>query len=177
MRMILLDILVDPAQRQWVVLAIGLIAVAYLMFRPRFKKKDPLAKPPAFASLSQQRSVERQMQNLLVELSEMARQISAQLDTRSAKLELLIQEADAKIAQLTHLRGAQSDKHQPSEPQRESAVKPTFRLDEPVTVPPDPQHAEVYTLADQGKTARQIADVLNRPSGEIELILALRSNT
>jgi len=38
--------------------------------------------------------VERQMQSLLVELSEMSRQISAQLDTRSAKLELLIKEAD-----------------------------------------------------------------------------------
>ena len=75
MSIILLDIPLDPAQRQWVVLAIGLIAVAYLMFRPRSRKKDPLAKSPAFASLSSQRSVERQMQNLLVELSEMARQI------------------------------------------------------------------------------------------------------
>ena len=39
----------------------------------------------------------------------------------------------------------------------------------------DPQHVDVYSLADQGKSARQIADTLGRPSGEIELILALRS--
>ena len=40
------------------------------------------------------------MESLLVELSEMARQISAQLDTRSQKLEILIREADEKIAAL-----------------------------------------------------------------------------
>ena len=40
------------------------------------------------------------MSNLVVEMSEMARQITAQLDTRAAKLELLIKEADEKIARL-----------------------------------------------------------------------------
>ena len=92
---ILLESLLDPDKRQWIALAIGMIAVTYLMFRPRWRKKDPLEKPPVYSSLSSQRAVERQMQSLLVELSEMARQISAQLDTRSAKLELLIKEGRA----------------------------------------------------------------------------------
>src|SRR5438105_468371 len=100
---ILLDSLFDADKRQWVALAIGMLAVAYLMFRPKFRKRDPLDKPPAFSSLSSQRAVERQMQNLLVELSEMARQISAQLDTRAGKLELLIGQADEKIAELKRL--------------------------------------------------------------------------
>jgi hypothetical protein len=39
----------------------------------------------------------------------------------------------------------------------------------------DPRHAEVYRLADQGQTPQQIAQRLGRPSGEIELILALRA--
>ena len=43
------------------------------------------------------------MQNVLVELSNMARQITSQLNTRAAKLELLLQEADQKIAQLQRL--------------------------------------------------------------------------
>jgi len=150
----------------WIVLAIGMIAVAYLMFRPRFRKRDPLAKPPAFASLSSQRAVERQMQNLLVELSEMARQISAQLDSRAGKLDLLINQADQKIATLLQLAAASSNHSPPAEDQTKSPV------DEP-----DPNHVEVYTLADQGRSARQIAQALGRPSGEIELILALRSTT
>jgi hypothetical protein len=38
----------------------------------------------------------------------------------------------------------------------------------------DPRHALVYALADQGRSFKDIAQELNRPSGEIELILALR---
>jgi hypothetical protein len=108
------------------------------------------------------------MSNLPVELSEMARQITAQLDTRAGKLELLIKEADEKIAALRE------------------ATPPTTALPYamPVEKPPadsepaarvDPAHAEVYTLADQGRSAREIAAQLSRPDGEIELILALRS--
>src|SRR5947208_2306783 len=91
---------------QWFVYALAGITVVYVVFiRPMSKqKKDPLSKGPIF-SPSQQRAVEREMQNLLVELSEMARQITAQLDTRSEKLNLLIQEADAKIAELRRLKG------------------------------------------------------------------------
>jgi hypothetical protein len=38
----------------------------------------------------------------------------------------------------------------------------------------DARHAGVYELADAGMPAGQIAQRLARPSGEIELILALR---
>src|SRR4051794_28405296 len=81
----------------WAAFAIATAAAMYLMVQSRRKKKsDPLEKP-FNVSLSQQRAVEQQMQSLLVELSEMSRQITAQLDTRAAKLELLIKEADEKI--------------------------------------------------------------------------------
>jgi DNA-binding NarL/FixJ family response regulator len=48
-----------------------------------------------------------------------------------------------------------------------------MRLIVPETI--DPRHVEVYRLADQGQSPHQIAQRLNRPSGEIELILALRA--
>ena len=41
-------------------------------------------------------------------------------------------------------------------------------------IPIDPRHQEIYTLADQGRNSREIAQQLNRPTGEIDLILALR---
>src|SRR5689334_11211710 len=106
MGLILLSIIPDD-KRPWVALLVGMAAIAFVMFKPKRRlgfsggaRRDPLEKPSSYGSLAQQRSVERQMQNLLVELSEMSRQISGQLDTRATKLELLIKEADDKLQQL-----------------------------------------------------------------------------
>jgi hypothetical protein len=153
-----------PNARFWFMVAVAGITILYVVIRPILKKKDPLAKAPKFASLSQQRSVERQMQNILVELSEMARQISAQLDTRAAKLELLIKEADEKLAAL---KTANAQPSYPAASTPEPAAAPAYS---------DPRYVQIYSLADLGRSARDIAQQLNRPSGEIELILALRKS-
>jgi len=162
-------------QMTWVVYALAGITVLYIVLRPWLRRqKDPLAGLPSIG-LAQQRQVERDMQNLLVELSEMARQISAQLDTRAAKLEALIDDADKRIEQLRRLAaparggdvvagsGSGDGRDQP-----EAAAKPAG---EP---PADERYREVYELADAGMTAAEISRRLNRPQGEIELILALR---
>ena len=161
---ILLDIQhLDPFQKWALVCAAGL-TVVYMVMRPFKKRKDPLAHPTNL-SLAGQREVERQMTELLVELEQMARQMTAQLDTRARKLELLINEADQKIAAL------QSAGDSP-------AMLPQFIPAETAASAPksvaDPRHARVYELADAGQAARQIAHQLERPQGEIELILALR---
>jgi hypothetical protein len=158
-------------ERNLPLIGMGALALAYIVLRPMMKRKrDPLERGPAQGSMAQQRAVERQMQNLLVDLNEMARQIGAQLDTRAARLEALIREADAKIAQL---RGAgphgSSDHATP-----DHASSPETIASAPVSVA-SPHHAEVYALADEGRGAKEIAATLNRPSGEIELILALRT--
>jgi len=133
------------------------------------KKKDPLTSPKS-ASLAGQREIEKQMTDLIVDLEKMARQMTAQLDTRAARLEALIQEADARIATLRNMEGS-------------SPPTPRLRLAppvEPATPPseemPDPRHVEIYDLAQNGHSAHQIAHRLGRPYGEIELILALRSH-
>lgn len=161
---ILLDIQhLDPFQKWTLVCAAGL-TVVYVVMRPFKKRKDPLAHPTNL-SLAGQREVERQMTELLVELEQMARQMTAQLDTRARKLELLIKEADEKIAAL---QGAESS----------ASVVPTFiQADTAPGLPAslaDPRHIQVYDLADTGQSARQIAQELGRPQGEIELILHLR---
>jgi hypothetical protein len=169
--------LTDSAGRQlsqpemWVLMGLGAAGLIYLIvIRPMMRKKDPLEKPPAFASLSQQRAVERQMQNLLVELSEMARQITAQLDTRAAKLELLLKEADQKIAALH--AGERGNNGSSLPPPTMVSSDPTLAA---ISDEPDPRHAEVYALADQGRDPYEIASQLGRPRGEVELILALRN--
>jgi hypothetical protein len=166
----------DPAQ--WAALVFGILLCVWLIYRPWRKGKDPLNKPIFKTSLAQQRALERQMSNLVVEMSEMARQITAQLDTRAAKLELLIKEADEKIARLDQANGSTNGNGA-------SAVSIDARersagISRLEAVPPDPQlhadprHAQVYRLADEGRSSQQIAQELHRPSGEIELILALR---
>lgn len=157
----------NPTTASYVAMGFGVLMLAYLMLRSRLRKKDPLEDAPAKLSLAQQRSVERQMNNLLVELSEMARQISAQLDTRATKLDVLIKEADRKIAELQRLEKSLGDKSIQA-----AALPPEPPPPNPYE--PDPRHAEVYLLADQGMDAHGIAQKLDRPSGEIELILALR---
>ncbi len=109
------------------------------------------------------------MTNLLVELSEMARQVTAQLDTRTRKLELLIQEADQRINVLKEAL------------ERSPSVAPDRLIEEVAAPPPpveriDPRHLEIYELADQNLSKHEIATRLNRPRGEVELILALRGS-
>ncbi len=153
----LLDAKTDPTSF-WAAICLATLTIIYIVIRPIIRKKDPLKRSSAFTSLAQQRSVERQMQNVLVELSDMARQISSQLDTRAAKLEALIKDADEKISQL-----------------KSASLQTPVPVPPPaIELPPDPRHADVYALADQGRAPPDIARQLNRPSGEIELILALR---
>src|SRR5438876_10475079 len=81
----------------WIALLIGVCATMYVLMRMRRKPKDPLENKPISMPLAQQRSVERQMSNLLIELSDMSREISANLDTRAAKLTALLDAADKRI--------------------------------------------------------------------------------
>jgi hypothetical protein len=156
---------IDPVTK-WSAIILALLTILYATLRPLFRKKDPLQKPPAFGSLAQQRAVERQMQNVLVEMSDMARQISAQIDTRAAKLEELIRQADERIAAM---------KSQPAGFSGTPPATPDPAPAQPQQAPiVDARHAQIYALADLGHSSRDIAQQLNRPSGEIELILALR---
>ena len=191
MQFLLLDISPGDPATTWGAIAVGVLTIVYVVFvRPLRKKKDPLARPPASSggkmNLSQQRSVERDMSNLLVEFAEMARQMTGQLDTRAAKLEALLREADEKLAALRAETGRGEPEDAPAR-----AVDRGFHspADEPADVQlvvasssaraatlaeTDARHAAVYALADDGHSAHDIARQLDRPSGEIELILALR---
>jgi hypothetical protein len=160
---------IDP-HMMWLMVGFAGVTILYAVLRGSRGKKDPLARGPSSASLARQRNVERQMESLLVELSEMARQITAQLDTRSAKLEALINEADEKISVLRQGGHGGQGGQTPPQAMTGSAPPPQW-----TTASIDPQHEAVYALADQGKATAEIARQLNRPNGEIELILALRA--
>ena len=168
---------------------VGLL-VLYIVMKPR-QRKNSMGGVPSFP-LGKQREVEQQMSNLLVELSTMARQITAQLDTRAAKLELLIKEADEKLLELrdaSRQAGTMTTDNHALAALREIDAKELAELSDtrpPIEYPAlavaslpapstaDVRYADVYSLANEGRSAAEIARLLSRPAGEIELILALR---
>jgi hypothetical protein len=167
-----------PYESTWPWLGLGILALAWVVLRPMFRRKDPLERKPNFTSMAQQRAIEREMQKLLVDLNEMARQIASQLDHRAARLETLLREADRKIAELRPLAsggipGPAADTLDGGSAPVESSASAPAAFSAGFSEP-DLQHAEVYALADEGRGTREIAAQLNRPSGEVELILALR---
>jgi len=168
--MVLAELNFDSAEvKGYIAIAMGILGLAYLTLRQSAKKRrDPLEQQPTI-SLAQQRSVERQMNNLIVEMADMARQITAQLDTRAARLEELIRQADQRIGQLN--RG---DSLSPGAPAPPSDSRNLASADSRSEPPEPSKHADIYALADQGKSPADIARALDRPRGEVELILALR---
>ncbi len=138
--------------------------------------------------------VERQqVSGLMVELEEFARRMNAQIDTKAARLECLIRDADERLARLEHTHTADERPARPKQTRdsaptprphpAEDADGPRRRLT-PRTVsrsastaappPPGPHSAEICALADEGRRPLEIAQRLQLAIGEVELILRLR---
>jgi hypothetical protein len=114
------------------------------------------------------------MEELTVQLQQVARQINSQIDTRFAKLEACIGDADQRIERLERLlRRAGGHEgvdvtvsDQPTSAPGQTPDRDSIRI--------DPMHREIYRLADEGKPPPEIARQLGRTTGEVELILNLR---
>lgn len=137
--------------------------------------------------LREKERVRGDLESLMVEVEQLARQMSSQLDAKSHQLEALIDEADRRIADLRQLEDERT-------PSRQAPDVAEQRVEEtaPPTAPPptvstpsaspssesgvhDALPHRVYELADRGLAAEQIADQLDEHAGKVELILALRN--
>ncbi len=122
-----------------------------------------------------------------VEMHDIARELSARLDNKIRLLETLLREAQAQEGRLAALleraEAVGGGPPRPSEvvpasqPASESSecgeTAPTANRDESsFTV--RRRHSDIYNLADEGKSALEIAGMLHQPLGEVELILGLR---
>jgi len=143
--------------------------VVWLLFRPWQKRQAPPA------STTQQRLAERDLAELMQQMTQLATKATAQMEERAGALAELIRQADARIAQL---RGpATAGPQSTSPPTASTPTSPSLTGPPPSVEVADERHAAVYELADQGASALEIAQQLGRPRGEIELILALRPRT
>lgn len=119
-----------------------------------------LRKPIDEPSTDSKEKLRRDLEMLLGELQDLSRRIGAEIDTRFAKLEAALRDADRRIAVLTRL-SRPGDQPAPAEHAGESQDQ-------------DVRYAVVYELADAGFSAVQIAKDLGKTPGEVELILNLR---
>lgn len=107
-----------------------------------------------------------------VEMHETARELKAELDSKISVLQTLVRKADERIATLS----AAGERSQ-------TTTSLEFASDEaapkPAVIPPgapgnDALRRSIYQLADRGWDARSIATEIERPIGDVELILSLR---
>ena len=115
---------------------------------PEYRLQPP--REPAGLSLNEPETAARWE----VQLHETARELSAQLDSKMSALQALILDADRAAARLEAAMGKAGS---PAESPRAAA-----------------NQAEIYTLADYGFDAAQIAGRIGAPIGEVQLILGLR---
>lgn len=149
-------------------LLLATIAAFLLLAGLRRKQRDRAAAPthsgprdaPSLPSdLDKKERLRRDLEILIGELQDLSRKISAEIDTRFAKLEASIRDADRRIAVLNRLA---------RDP--EASVDPAS-VD---SAEADSRYGIVYELADAGFSCVEIAKDLGKTPGEIELILNLR---
>ncbi len=156
--------------------------------------------------------IHSQIGELMGQLADLSRQINGEIDTRLAKLEILLRDADQTISQLEKLTGKESKTQPlpPSEPTGKGAeairkitedfqqpkraessktstpmTEKTNKTEEKSEESESPassqnnvknsiEKQQILEMSEQGMSPVEIAQELNRPIGEIELILALK---
>jgi hypothetical protein len=105
------------------------------------------------------------------DLTELTERLANELDIKAERIEALLAAADDRIRHLERLS------------LETSRTTPDPRLIEPrhrvrhESYGTDASHKEVYELADSGLSAVDIARKLDKPTGQVELILNLRRGT
>lgn len=194
-----------------ILLAVAMIILVFLIFRSLKKThKSNAARANAMGTPSERieelrHRAETSMEpaeRLMVEAEDIARRLGAVLDNKAARLELLIEEADAKLDQLN--RAISSNPKSTEEPapasrataraidpslldrarleqdQQEREARVAGRIEPSVSVTDEPEPIEIsisdqiHELALKGKSPHEIAQELKQPVGQVELIINLQ---
>ncbi len=195
----------EMSSQQALALAAAVMIITFLLLR-RYRRRTMGASPKQYqreidTATNKSAAVKRDMERLLVELNELARQINGQIDTRYAKLEQTMADADRRISALrvlirsakTELKAVLDETAASSggggddltleslditigdEDDAPTALEPSRA--ESRTASEDGPNQRICELADEGRKAIEIAQELDRNVGEIELILNLRNRS
>jgi len=179
----------------WALAAIGVTLVTLsLVMGIRKKRRKMSGRVTARETLDRYKAkseVRDDLERVMVEVEEMARRVSAQLDAKTVAIEKLLRDAQTKVEQLNaaierferaaaaSANGEGKADGADDSPAPGDSVAPA--PDTPTPTPPraaspqDELSRRVYALADEGHAAPAIARQLDEHIGKIELILALRS--
>lgn len=148
-----------------------------IVMRSTFRRVTNVAAQPRqtartmHAKIERENKLRRDAEQVMIELDQLARQVHGRLDTRFAKLEAVIRDADERIDRLSRLvRKVDGG----------PGVDVTLDDDDAAVVPSadaknsGERYDAVYRLADGGLTAIDIAREVGTTTGEVELILSLR---
>ena len=170
-----------PASGLWMfLLVLCLVTLSLMLVRIRQSRRPVRPKPSIRRELDAMRGrsdLHRSADELLIQLEEMARRINAQVDTKFAKLDRVVMDADERLAKLEAALGRadrlaiESSASGGCESSGADAQAAPVLADHPT----DTRHAGVYDLADAGKPPLEIAERLGMPLGEVEVILNLRN--
>ena len=178
---------------------LGVIIISFVMVRHAYRNYSRRKNRPHLSpqqklrqSAEQGREICYEIGELMAELNDLSRQINGQLDTRLTRLDILLQQADERIAQLKSLSPSDDstaavspgDKPTPPAPVTvelidEDAADPTepppagTAPESPPSKLETPQAREIVERSNRGQSIQDISREMGRPTGEIELILAL----
>jgi len=147
------------------VVLVIIVVMINMRQRQSHRNSEHLAPREKIERAKQTHAMRGDLRQMMVELEDLTRRFSAQLDAKSRRIETLIDQADQTIARLEQLNGQNTAS--PSEPESKPEPQP-----DPVEV--DPLARQIYQLADSGENSIQIAKKLDEQVGKVELILALR---
>jgi hypothetical protein len=170
----------NPTQLVMLALAIGgltIVMLATYRKNRRSRQKPTSTVRDQYRQVNRQAVVTKDVDQAMVELDRLARQIHGQIDTRFAKLEAVIRDADQRIVTLSRLTNA---------PRGSAPLDVTLESQAPpVTVPAsvaasapisDQRYDAIYRMSDGGTSTVDIARKSGKTKGEVELILALRDS-
>ncbi|UCC30386.1 MAG: hypothetical protein JSU86_19570 [Phycisphaerales bacterium] len=165
---------IDALQMVMLALAVGALAIVLLSTRRRIRESQRLSPTAArrrYAELQEEVKVSRNLEQVMLELDQLSRQIHGRIDTKLARLEAVIRDADERIDRLSRLiRTTKGESAQEFTLDREGPDEAHSAQSDIV----DDRHAPIYELADSGKSPVEIARQVGKTTGEVELILALK---
>lgn len=146
---------------------IVVILLALVVVLPRMARRKPSGGRTVGTAVPSVRGRE-QMEDLLVKLHDISREMQAKLDTKMRVLNRLIEEANEKIRELD-ARGIKE-----KETKSDKASGGTRDVAQAPPRPETGKYASVYELADAGHDVVSISRRTGLQPGEIELLLELR---
>lgn len=161
-------------------IVVGVLALTVtLMRRLQRRHRDraaPTAEPSERLDEIRHRAVagREPLDRVMADAEELARHLAAVLDAKAARLELLIEEADRKIAAI-EAGGSPPVPAAARTPAPAAAPVVASAAPAPASTPTGlSQRDRIYQMADAGRTPIEIARELGQPAGQVELLLALR---